>query len=92
LARKGVNVVIRSRTEDQINSVVKEIEKKKLNGQGSALGIKCDVSISSQVNSLIKSTIEKFGSDSIDILVNNAEVVFRKKLIDTSEEEWDKAL
>ncbi|HEY9387141.1 MAG TPA: SDR family oxidoreductase, partial [Nitrososphaeraceae archaeon] len=47
---------------------------------------------SSQVDSLIKTTIDKFGSDSIDILVNNAGIAFKKKLIDTSEEEWDKTI
>jgi NAD(P)-dependent dehydrogenase (short-subunit alcohol dehydrogenase family) len=58
LAKRGVNVVICSRSEKEINSAVQEI-KKEINdsGQGnnnSILGIKCDVSISSQVNSLIK--------------------------------------
>ncbi|HYZ49793.1 MAG TPA: SDR family oxidoreductase, partial [Nitrososphaeraceae archaeon] len=56
------------------------------------LGIKCDVSISSQVDSVIKSTIEKFGSSTIDILVNNAGVAFNRKLIDTTEEEWDQTI
>jgi 3-oxoacyl-[acyl-carrier protein] reductase len=37
-------------------------------------------------------TIEKFGNDTIDVLVNNAGVAFSKKLIDTSEEEWDKPI
>jgi 3-oxoacyl-[acyl-carrier protein] reductase len=46
-----------------------------------------DVSVFSQVNSLIRSTIEKFGSESIDILVNNAGVAFNKRLVDTSEQE-----
>jgi len=35
--------------------------------------------------------IEKFGSNTIDILVNN-EVAFNRKLIDTSEEEWDQTI
>ena len=56
------------------------------------LGIKCDVSISSQVNSLVKFTIENFGSNTIDILVNDAGVAFNKKLIDTSEGEWDETI
>jgi NAD(P)-dependent dehydrogenase (short-subunit alcohol dehydrogenase family) len=56
------------------------------------LGIKCDVSIPSHVNSLVKSTIEKFGSKTIDMLVNNAGVAFNKKLIDTSEEDWDQTI
>ena len=87
---KAVNVVICSRTETEINSVVEGI--KKLTGNYSVLGIKCDVSIPSQVNSLIELTIDKFGSESMDILVNNAGVAFNKKLIDTSEEEWNQTI
>jgi 3-oxoacyl-[acyl-carrier protein] reductase len=90
LGKQGINVVVCSRTESEINSVVKEIEE--LNSQITVLGIKCDVSISSQVNSLVKSTIGKFGFETIDILVNNAGVVFNKKLADTSEEEWDQTI
>jgi 3-oxoacyl-[acyl-carrier protein] reductase len=67
-------------------------EINKQTGNSSALGIKCDVSISSEVNSLVKSAIEKFGSNSIDILVNNAGVAFNKRLIDTSEEEWNQTI
>jgi hypothetical protein len=40
---KAVNVVVWSRTEREINSVVEGI--KKLTGNSSVLGIKCDVSI-----------------------------------------------
>ena len=36
--------------------------------------------------------IEKFGSNTIDILVNNAGVAFNRKLIDTSEEDWDQTI
>ena len=89
LGKQGANIVVCSRTESEINSVVKEI--KQLNSQVSVLGVKCDVSISSQVDSLVKSA-EKFGSKTIDILVNNAGVAFNKKLIDTSEEEWDQTI
>jgi 3-oxoacyl-[acyl-carrier protein] reductase len=90
LAKKSVNVVVCSRTQSEISSVVEEI--KKLTNHSKVLGIKCDVSISSQVNSLVKSTMEKFGSGTIDILVNNAGVAYNKKLIDTSEEEWDQTI
>jgi 3-oxoacyl-[acyl-carrier protein] reductase len=95
LAKKGVNVVICSRTEEQINSVVQEIKKEINDDQdnnNNVIGVKCDVSISSQVDCLVKSAINKFGTDSIDILVNNAGVVFNKKLVDTSEKEWDQTI
>ncbi len=90
LAKRRINVVICSRTENEINSVVKEIKEIHNNRHQGVIGIKCDVSISSQVNSLIKSTIDKFGG--IDILINNAGIVFAKKLISTSEEEWDQII
>ena len=90
LAKKSVNVVVCSRTQSEINSSVEEISK--LTSNSSVLGIKCDVSIPSQVNSLIELTIDKFGSESMDILVNNAGVAFNKKLIDTSEEEWNQTI
>src|ERR671914_2074925 len=90
LAKKSVNVVVCSRTQSEINSTVEEISK--LTSNSSVLGIKCDVSIPSEVNSLVKSAIEKFGSETIDILVNNAGVAFNRKLVDTSDEEWDQTI
>jgi 3-oxoacyl-[acyl-carrier protein] reductase len=91
LAKKSVYIVVCSRTQSEITSTTEEINN--LTGDSSALGLKCDVSISSQVNSLVKSTMEKFGSNTIDILVNNAGVAFNRKLIDTSqEEEWDQTI
>jgi 3-oxoacyl-[acyl-carrier protein] reductase len=85
-----VSVVICSRTQSEINSALEEINKQ--TGNSNVLGIKCDVSVSSEVNSLVKSAIGKFGSSTIDILVNNAGVAFNRKLIDTSEEEWDQTI
>jgi 3-oxoacyl-[acyl-carrier protein] reductase len=90
LAKKGVNVVICSRNESEINLVAEKI--KKLTNEANVLNIKCDVSMPSQVNSLVKSAIDKFGIDTINILVNNAGVAFNKKLIDTSEQEWDQTI
>jgi NAD(P)-dependent dehydrogenase (short-subunit alcohol dehydrogenase family) len=90
LAKKSVNVVVCSRTQSEINSAVEEINK--IIGNSNALGIKCDVSIPTEVNSVVKSAMEEFESNTIDILVNNAGVAFNKKLIDTSEEEWDQTI
>ena len=90
LAKKSMNVVICSRTQSEITSAVEEINT--LTGNSNVLGIKCDVSIPAEVNSLVKLAIEKFGSSTIDILVNNAGVAFNRKLIDTSEEEWNQTI
>jgi 3-oxoacyl-[acyl-carrier protein] reductase len=44
------------------------------------------------VNSLITSAVDRFGRDSIDVLVNNAGIAIDKKLVDTSEDEWDQTI
>ena len=88
LARRVANVEICSRTENEINVVSKELEE--VNDQVNVLGVKCDVCISSQVSSLVKLAVDKFGSETIDILVNNAGVAFDKKLVDITEDEWNK--
>jgi 3-oxoacyl-[acyl-carrier protein] reductase len=88
LAKRGVNVVVCSRTDSEVNSVKEEIEK--VNSRSGVIGVKCDVSKPDQINSLIRLTIEKFGN--IDILVNNAGVACNKKLVDTSEKEWDQTI
>ena len=81
LAKKGVNVVVCSRTDSEVNLAAEEI--KKLTSKRNVLGVKCDVGVRSQVNSLLRSTIDKFGSETLDMLVNNAGgIAFNKKLID----------
>lgn len=53
-------------TEEELNSVVKEIQ-----GLGRrAIGIKCDVTKSGEVEKMVKRVVAEFGK--IDILVNNA--------------------
>jgi 3-oxoacyl-[acyl-carrier protein] reductase len=86
LAKRGVNVVVCSRTPSEINETVEAIKKI----HASVLGVKCDVGISSQVDNLVKKSAEKFGR--VDILVNNAAIFTVKKLVDTSEKEWDEIL
>jgi 3-oxoacyl-[acyl-carrier protein] reductase len=89
LAKRGINVVICSRTRSEIYSVIDEF-KSIPKDNANILDIICDVSKSSEVYSLIKATIERFGG--IDILVNNAGIVFVKELVDTSEWEWDQTI
>lgn len=86
LAKRGINVVVCSRTQSEIDDTVGVI--KSIHAE--VVGIKCDVSDSSQVQNLIKRSVEKFGG--IDILINNAGIFAVKKLVDTSEKEWDEIL
>jgi NAD(P)-dependent dehydrogenase (short-subunit alcohol dehydrogenase family) len=67
LSKKGLNVIICSRTEEEIESTVKEI---KTFGNNEIIGRKCDVSVSSQVNSLANEALEIYGR--VDVLINNA--------------------
>jgi 3-oxoacyl-[acyl-carrier protein] reductase len=87
LSKKGLNVIICSRTQKEIDSAVKEI---KSFGNGQIIGRKCDVSVYSQVNNLVNEALEIYGR--IDVLINNAGITYVKKLIDTSEEQWDHTL
>jgi 3-oxoacyl-[acyl-carrier protein] reductase len=87
LSKKGLNIIICSRTLEEIESTVKEI---KLLGNGQAIGRECDVSVYSQVDSLVNETLEIYGH--IDVLINNAGITYVKKLVDTTEEQWDKTL
>jgi 3-oxoacyl-[acyl-carrier protein] reductase len=87
LSKKGLNVTICSRTQKEIDSAVKEIKSL---GNGQVIGRKCDVSVYSEVNTLVKEALEIYGR--IDVLINNAGITYVKKLIDTTEEQWDQTL
>jgi 3-oxoacyl-[acyl-carrier protein] reductase len=87
LSKKGFNLIICSRNQNEIDSVVKEI---KSFGNDRILARKCDVSVSSQVNRLVNEALGIYGR--IDVLINNAGILYVKKLIDTTEEEWDNTL
>ena len=91
LSKRGLNVVLCSRTQRELDSTAREIEQIiKTDADNRIAGIRSDISNSSEVDHLIKSTIDKFKS--IDILINNAGIVYVKKLIDTSEDEWDRTI
>jgi len=86
LAKNGLNIVVCSRTQAEIDSVVEEIKKFNNN----TFGVKCDVSMPLEVDQLIQRTVDSFKG--VDILVNNARIAFISKLVDTSEEQWNKTL
>jgi 3-oxoacyl-[acyl-carrier protein] reductase len=57
---------------------------------GEAIAVRADVSQSTEVADLVKSTLDRYGR--IDILVNNAGVMFTKAVLETSEDEWDQTI
>lgn len=87
LAKNGLNIVMCSRTQSELDSVSREISKSSSNH---VVGVKCDVSKPLEVNHLIQKTVDIFNG--IDILVNNAGIAFISKLVDTSEEQWNKTI
>ncbi|NLJ40974.1 MAG: 3-oxoacyl-[acyl-carrier-protein] reductase [Clostridiales bacterium] len=87
LARLGTAVAVNySSNIDAANEVVNTIES---NG-GKALLALGDVSDPKQVNSIIESVMEKWGT--LDILVNNAGITRDGLLIRMKEEDWDRVV
>jgi 3-oxoacyl-[acyl-carrier protein] reductase len=84
LARNGANVAVNySGSEAKANEVVDEIKKL---GKD-AFAIKCDVSNSEEVATMVKETIDRFGK--LDILINNAGITRDNLLMRMKEDEWD---
>lgn len=82
-AAEGAKVVICDISEENIMSLVKEIEEM----SGTALGFKVDVTDRSAIDAMITQSVDKFGT--IDILVNNAGIIKDVMLHKMKEEEWD---
>lgn len=70
-------------TEAKLNATVAEV---KALGR-KAIGIKCDVSKSAEVQEMFKKVLAEFKK--IDILVNNAGILTINPIVDMTEEDWD---
>lgn len=86
LAKAGAKVVVSDISFEDCEKVVKEIKKAK----AEAMALKCDVSKKSEVDEMIKKTVEKWGR--VDILVNNAGICQFKPFLDLTEEEWNRTI
>src|SRR5688572_17335121 len=77
LLKNGItNVIISSKSQDSVDNAIQEILAKFPSKKDNILGLKCDVSKYSDVKSLVDKSIKRFGK--IDILVNNASIVYFK--------------
>ena len=88
--QKGLNVIISSRSQQSVDNVIQEILDKFPSKKENVLGLKCDVSQYSDIKSLVDVSVKRFGR--IDVLVNNAGIVYFKSIMDTTEEEWNKTI
>ena len=67
LATEGARVVAAGRTLDKVERVAKEIAER----GGTALPVRCDVTVRSDVDELVATAVDAYGA--VDILVNNAQ-------------------
>jgi len=88
LAANGARVAINShRNQAGAEAVRQEIA----DAGGNAIIIQADVARTSEVQSLVDQTIDKFGP--VDILVNNAgSLVERLRILELTEERWDEVI
>jgi NAD(P)-dependent dehydrogenase (short-subunit alcohol dehydrogenase family) len=84
LAEAGADMVVFSRTEEQFRGTAADIEAL---GRR-ALGLRVDVSVPEDIESMVKTTMDSYGR--LDIMVNNAGINPSYTLIEKVEEEhWD---
>jgi 3-oxoacyl-[acyl-carrier protein] reductase len=89
LAEEGARIVVADILEDEARRTAVEIKEK----GGSSLSIKVDVSSEEETTRMADETIREFGS--IDILVNNAAMIFgigRRPFHKISGEEWNRLM
>ncbi|SFC45845.1 NAD(P)-dependent dehydrogenase, short-chain alcohol dehydrogenase family [Halobiforma haloterrestris] len=83
-ADDGVDVVICSREQENVDPVAEEIAES--DRPGEALAVECDVTDREAVDALVEATVEEF--DGLDVLVNNAGASFMANFDDISENGW----
>ena len=83
LALEGAKVVICARREDHLRRAAKGISERT---GGEVLAVRADVSVKEDIESLINSTLDRFGG--VDILVNNAGKSAAAGLEEVTDEDW----
>ncbi|OIB55911.1 SDR family NAD(P)-dependent oxidoreductase [Natrialba sp. SSL1] len=83
-AADGVDVVVCSREQANVDPVAEAINESELPGE--ALALECDVTDREAVEALVEATVEQFGG--LDVLVNNAGASFMADFDDISPNGW----
>jgi NADP-dependent 3-hydroxy acid dehydrogenase YdfG len=84
LAGAGATVVLAARREERLRELAAEIESQ----GGRAAVVRTDVALRGEVEAMVRSTVERFGT--VDILVNNAGVMPLSPLSEGRVEEWER--
>ena len=82
LSAEGSIVVVAGRTESKLITTCEEIEKR----GGQATPVVCDVREKEQIEACVEATVSQYGT--IDILVNNAQMVALGTLLEVQEEDF----
>ena len=86
LARHGAKVVLGARRRDRLDAAVKEISA----AGGKAISFAVDVTKRTEVEALIKATVEGFGR--VDVIVNDAGIMPIAPIDALKVEEWDRQI
>jgi NAD(P)-dependent dehydrogenase (short-subunit alcohol dehydrogenase family) len=86
LANAGAKVVVSDISKEDCQLVVDEIKKMR----GEAIAVKCDISQKTDVDNLVKETLNAFKK--IDILVNNAGIFPFKPFLEMQEQDFMKVI
>jgi NAD(P)-dependent dehydrogenase (short-subunit alcohol dehydrogenase family) len=84
--REGAKVAVVNRTRETGEAVVKEIA----DAGGAAQAFPCDVSKKAEVEGMVKSVSDAFGT--VDIMIGNAGIMINKPAEDYAEDEWDRMI
>ncbi len=86
LARQGVAVAVADLDEVGGRAVTQAI----VDGGGQAIFTRCDVSRASDCQRAVQRAVEQWGG--LDILFNNAGIIRRATVLETTEDEWDRVM
>jgi 3-oxoacyl-[acyl-carrier protein] reductase len=86
LAKEGVNVILISRTQEEIDSVAAKVRSLRVK----ALAIAADVADINSVNNAVEKALAEFGS--IDILINNAGIAAFGKILEMEPKAWERII
>ena len=85
-AAEGAKIVVVDMDEGRGRHVADEIRK----SNHDAIYVKADVSDESDVENMVKATVDAFGK--VDILVNNVAISDRNSILETTLEDWNKVM